>query len=126
MNPLMSNAAANILPQVQPWDGKPQSWDKWFRRWHMNVQFFLASSDDNLKVFLLLQHFPEVLRNHYQDLHWRGNLTYEGIVRLLDADADEMVPEQYRQKEWESIYPQDGSYKRLMTWWNEWNLALNR
>ena len=126
MNPLMSNAASDILRQVQPWDGRPHTWDKWFRRWHLNAQFFLASSDDNLKVFLLLQNFPEALKNQYQDLHWKAGMTYEGIIQLLDADASEMVPEQVRQKDWESIYPLDGTYTGLMTWWNDWTLALNR
>lgn len=126
MNPLMTNAAADILRQVGPWDGKPQTWDVWFSRWSMNGHFFLVSMDDNLKTLLLLRQFPESLRIRFQDAHFNDGLTYDEIVEQLHDDARQMVPEQVRQDEWKAIFPADGSYLSLTSWWTEWTLAIRR
>jgi hypothetical protein len=68
--PWLTQATNEVLKSIPKWDGQPHTWENWFRQWNLAAGFVLGNADDSSRVLLLLQHFPDILRSHYQALHW--------------------------------------------------------
>jgi hypothetical protein len=117
------NAILEISRRCRPkWDGKPNTWRKFWRNWEYFWALREPTLDPNpeIKKLLFIDCLPDSEIKRATALVVNNKISFDDLVEKYRVQCQHLVPSFQAEAEWRSFVPESRKWSDVDHWFHDW------